>query len=230
MFTVKCPQCDARYELDETKIGPTGRKLKCAKCSHIWVAFTPVKEIQVVEEMNVYDRAFGSEPIVEDDHDRIEKLALVARNPIIHWIRGGRLWLLGASILCFLGALGGGYILWQKRGLQHSENKNILIGGESSLQPSVARSLVLRNIVSEFFEVSGTVDLQFKGNVLNISADDVILPILNIELLDEHNIVFDVVPVEWSSEKLSKESEMAWKARFEDVDVTKIVGWRALFK
>lgn len=52
MFTVSCPNCSATYQLDETKVGPQGRKLKCARCGHIWVAMPPVAVVmpQVVPE------------------------------------------------------------------------------------------------------------------------------------------------------------------------------------
>lgn len=49
MFTVSCPNCSATYQLDETKVGPQGRKLKCARCNHIWVA-TPPATAPVVAE------------------------------------------------------------------------------------------------------------------------------------------------------------------------------------
>lgn len=44
MFTVSCPNCSATYQLDETKLGPQGRKLKCARCGHIWVAMPPAAD------------------------------------------------------------------------------------------------------------------------------------------------------------------------------------------
>ncbi|MBI1330733.1 MAG: DUF3426 domain-containing protein [Alphaproteobacteria bacterium] len=31
-----CPQCDTRYTADASKFAPPGRKVRCAKCGHIW--------------------------------------------------------------------------------------------------------------------------------------------------------------------------------------------------
>lgn len=33
---VTCPSCGARYAVDPLAIGPTGRTVQCARCSHRW--------------------------------------------------------------------------------------------------------------------------------------------------------------------------------------------------
>lgn len=33
---VTCPNCGARYAVDPLQIGPTGRTVQCARCSHRW--------------------------------------------------------------------------------------------------------------------------------------------------------------------------------------------------
>lgn len=33
---ITCPTCDTRYTLDDSKVGPQGRKVRCAKCGHMW--------------------------------------------------------------------------------------------------------------------------------------------------------------------------------------------------
>lgn len=35
-MVVTCPNCRARYAVDPLKIGPTGRTVQCARCSHRW--------------------------------------------------------------------------------------------------------------------------------------------------------------------------------------------------
>lgn len=39
-----CPNCSARYTLPDEKIGAAGRNVKCAKCSHTWLARLPFGE------------------------------------------------------------------------------------------------------------------------------------------------------------------------------------------
>ena len=33
---LNCPSCNARYNVDPTKLGPAGRRVRCASCGHIW--------------------------------------------------------------------------------------------------------------------------------------------------------------------------------------------------
>lgn len=38
-----CPNCATRYEADEAKFLPAGRKVRCAKCSHVWHQSPPAE-------------------------------------------------------------------------------------------------------------------------------------------------------------------------------------------
>lgn len=41
---VACPKCESKYNLPEDKIAPTGSKVRCAKCQHIFTAMPPGKD------------------------------------------------------------------------------------------------------------------------------------------------------------------------------------------
>ena len=41
---ISCPSCSARYAVDESKIGPRGRTVKCGKCGHTWTQTAPPPE------------------------------------------------------------------------------------------------------------------------------------------------------------------------------------------
>ena len=41
---VACPKCESKYNLPEDKIAPTGSKVRCAKCQHIFTAMPPAKD------------------------------------------------------------------------------------------------------------------------------------------------------------------------------------------
>ena len=49
MITVRCPACDATYQLDDAKLAAGGRKLKCARCKTVWVADAPAVRSPVEE-------------------------------------------------------------------------------------------------------------------------------------------------------------------------------------
>lgn len=39
-----CPQCEVHYKLSDLSLGPTGRKVRCTSCGHVWRAFPPPPE------------------------------------------------------------------------------------------------------------------------------------------------------------------------------------------
>ncbi|MHC1699417.1 MAG: DUF3426 domain-containing protein [Humidesulfovibrio sp.] len=41
---VACPKCGSKYNLPEDKIAPTGSKVRCAKCQHVFTAMPPAKD------------------------------------------------------------------------------------------------------------------------------------------------------------------------------------------
>jgi predicted Zn finger-like uncharacterized protein len=41
---VACPKCESKYNLPEDKIAPTGSKVRCAKCQHVFTAMPPAKD------------------------------------------------------------------------------------------------------------------------------------------------------------------------------------------
>lgn len=50
MITVRCPACDAAYQLDDAKLAAGGRKLKCARCQTVWLAEAPPAVAEAVAD------------------------------------------------------------------------------------------------------------------------------------------------------------------------------------
>lgn len=46
---VSCPQCDARYEVDAQVLSPNGRRVRCAKCGHLWTERAPALHVEEVD-------------------------------------------------------------------------------------------------------------------------------------------------------------------------------------
>jgi predicted Zn finger-like uncharacterized protein len=40
---LKCPACETRYALDPAKLGLEGRRVKCARCGHVWQQEPPAE-------------------------------------------------------------------------------------------------------------------------------------------------------------------------------------------
>jgi predicted Zn finger-like uncharacterized protein len=45
-----CPQCATRYQTDAALFAPPGRKVKCAKCAHVWLQAAPPPEPDLAAE------------------------------------------------------------------------------------------------------------------------------------------------------------------------------------
>lgn len=62
---IVCPSCASRYELDPAKLGPAGRKVRCAKCETLWhveaASGEPAAEEPAAEEL-----AFPDAPSSEE--------------------------------------------------------------------------------------------------------------------------------------------------------------------
>lgn len=57
-----CPECATRYEADAAKFPAAGRKVRCAKCGHVWHQAAPV---QVDEALFEPVKAPIAEPVLE---------------------------------------------------------------------------------------------------------------------------------------------------------------------
>jgi predicted Zn finger-like uncharacterized protein len=42
-----CPQCATRYQIEDSKFPPGGRKVRCAKCAHQWFQQPPAPEPEI---------------------------------------------------------------------------------------------------------------------------------------------------------------------------------------
>ncbi|MAU40852.1 MAG: hypothetical protein CMF31_04440 [Kordiimonas sp.] len=57
-----CPECSTRYVVDPKKLLPSGRVVRCAKCSHSWQEPAPADDIPVVEEPPTAPETPGNAP------------------------------------------------------------------------------------------------------------------------------------------------------------------------
>lgn len=135
MMTVRCPNCEATYQLDASKLADGGRKLKCAQCQTVWIAKAPEAEpvADVVVETPVEETTEAAvEPVVETPVEDIaspedappSEEQLIQRTPGVEaltqvggwrqWVRGGNIWRTGAMGFIVLGALAGGWVAWGK--------------------------------------------------------------------------------------------------------------------
>src|SRR5258708_2598991 len=94
---VTCPNCGARYAVDPLAIGPTGRTVQCARCSHRW--FEKIKPAPAASPTLP-----PSPPAVPDfvirpqPHYTAGLPAIATPRPKVHWGR----WVTAAALLLFV--------------------------------------------------------------------------------------------------------------------------------
>ncbi|HEY1838013.1 MAG TPA: DUF3426 domain-containing protein [Rhizomicrobium sp.] len=82
-----CPQCETRYEADASNFAPPGRKVRCAKCGHLWHQVAPTSEPEPRPETieppasAAPDAVGESEPQLAADEPAAEATAIAAPPP-----------------------------------------------------------------------------------------------------------------------------------------------------
>lgn len=60
---VACPNCQSKYNLPEEKIAPTGSKVRCARCKHVFTAMPPGKDFdQELDELKATEPQAAPKP------------------------------------------------------------------------------------------------------------------------------------------------------------------------
>jgi len=89
---IECPNCNARYLTPDEQIGPTGRRVRCARCAHVWRVEPPAAPSE-------------DAPAPQPDPIRVEPLPrnrLPAPANAVRRRRGARGWLLFLLIVAAL--------------------------------------------------------------------------------------------------------------------------------
>lgn len=256
MFTVNCPACDAQYQLDEAKVGPAGRKLKCAKCGHLWVAMKPVVEVAagaVAEQApEVQAREGQAEKRAEDVLPAVEKVEEQAPEPAavdlgaaaevgqrgwLAWFYGPNLWRMLGWGLILAGLLAGGWVVWHawqehddlgKHQEAAVEDVPLLAMEEPVVIPP-PQGVVLQGVRAEFIGEGDGVVLAVRGQVKNVGDAAVTLPQLQVELLGRDGKVADVWPVRLANHQLLPAVSLGWEVSFTNPPLKELAGWRAVF-
>jgi predicted Zn finger-like uncharacterized protein len=103
---VTCPQCGARYAVDPAAIGPSGRTVQCARCSHRWFetveAAPAASPLPPTDERPVPDFVIRPQP-----HYSAGLPAISPPRRTVHWGR----WAAAAAVLIL--AVGAATFAWR---------------------------------------------------------------------------------------------------------------------
>lgn len=68
-----CPSCATRFAVDEAKLGPAGRKVKCGKCGHLWLQHADGGAEELPQTAPAQPIDIPPPSIIEQGGDRAEK-------------------------------------------------------------------------------------------------------------------------------------------------------------
>ncbi|MFY8209282.1 MAG: MJ0042-type zinc finger domain-containing protein [Caulobacter sp.] len=69
-----CPECASRYFVDDSKVGPDGRVVRCASCGNRWTAFKDEAE----EPLDLFEEPAATSARSQDDRDEASEEAVAA--------------------------------------------------------------------------------------------------------------------------------------------------------
>jgi predicted Zn finger-like uncharacterized protein len=187
-----CPQCATRYQTDASLFAPPGRKVKCAKCSHVWLqSVTDPEQGAIAEEPAppepvrdaVTERAAYAPAASSYAPHREEDAPSVDETPRPSW--GRRLglavgWLVLAAIVLVIG--------WSAD--TYRQQIASLWPQSSSLYSALglrvnARGIDVRDVFDRIEKEDGQSVLAISGTLLNISRRELTVPKVSVTLTDD---------------------------------------------
>jgi predicted Zn finger-like uncharacterized protein len=185
---ITCPTCATRYNLPDHSVPPSGRKVKCRSCGHVWMQFPPAAEeddpFERTALFTAADTSAGEDltevrpvramPAAASYRDSDAKPKRRAPLPGVGWIA------LAASLAA---VIGGGVVareqvvhLWPPANLLYKT------AGLEVLPPGAG--LQLQNSRSEQRQEGGATILVVEGQIVNVSDRPQKVPRVKATALD----------------------------------------------
>jgi predicted Zn finger-like uncharacterized protein len=185
-----CPNCATRYQTDSALLGEAGRKVRCAKCGHIWHQATPPAQAEREPELSSADigasaaSASADRPIYAPSSDTARLAGaqakpqpkasrLTERLPLIAGWAGLALLVLaiGFSLIRFRQQIAE---LWpQSATLYRALGQDVY-----------TRGLEFKDVSYREMAQDGQAVLAVTGKLVNITSHEVPVPAINVTLMD----------------------------------------------
>jgi predicted Zn finger-like uncharacterized protein len=195
-----CPECGTRYQTDAAHFMPDGRKVRCAKCGHVWFQAAPQPEadVQFVHEEEPpqqqaqhepeYEEPAKPEPVFaqraayappETDYEEEEDVA-TPRPRILERLGYVLGWAALAGILIAVG--------WS--GIHFRQDVASLWPQSSTLYRALGLRVNTRGIAiikepARFETENGQVVLLVTGRLANITSHELTVPMIRASLTDD---------------------------------------------
>jgi predicted Zn finger-like uncharacterized protein len=181
-----CPECATRYQTDASHFTPDGRKVRCAKCGHVWYQTAPEPELEIAhfdeepEPEPVIPQRTAYAPAVAAEED--EPIAQPrARSHLLERIGLGFGWAALAAIILVIG--------WST--LHYRQDIASLWPQSASFYKAVGVSVNTRGIKiqsgdkdAHFEKEDGQDVLVITGQLVNITSHELSVPPIRVSLSD----------------------------------------------
>jgi predicted Zn finger-like uncharacterized protein len=183
-----CPECATRYQTDASHFSPDGRKVRCAKCGHVWFQAAPAIEAEArVEDTPPMARP-ATPPVTMPERSPPPREAAPSwqappqeRTWPLERLGLGFGWAALAAVVLAMG--------WST--VHYRENIATLWPQSSSLYRAMGLTVNARGIEIEsgdknaHFETEDGQDvLVITGRLVNISSHELSVPQINVSLTD----------------------------------------------
>jgi predicted Zn finger-like uncharacterized protein len=184
---VVCPQCRTRYLVDPRALGVTGRRVRCAQCTHTWHHQPPAEALAALESVAsppVQEPAARVEPTFERPPLADESGATRIQLPALHQPRR-RPWLVaGWLLLLLVVGLAVGGAVWERDAVIRLWPPSARLYSLFGLAVPQPRDVLKVTAQPRRDEENGVPRLIVEGEVANISPEAQQVPKLKVELRD----------------------------------------------
>jgi len=189
-----CPQCTTRYQTDASLFAPPGRKVKCAKCGHVWLQAAPPPE--PVLDAAIEESPPPPEPETEQEPQR-EAFAPSAYVPTqdayderTEDVRPRGSWLARVGIVVGWLVLAGIVLVIGWATATYRQQIATLWPQSATLYKALGlkvttRGIDIRNLSEKWEKEGGQSVLEVSGTLLNVTQRELMVPQVSVTLTDE---------------------------------------------
>lgn len=234
---IRCPQCQAGYNIPEEKIGENGRTLRCVKCKNEWhqpgikkeeeapqAPLAPVNpQTDDVPKMKTTPKKEETSA-VDDAREKLKRRILISSFSalVAVLILFSILVLLKDSISSSMPAMKGFY---SAIGLGET-----VLDQKIEEATSMTGLVILEDEIERILDEDATpVTYTFVGKVKNTNTVDVVIPTIRVSLRNDKGIELDFWPAQLEKTSLAPGEEARWVCRFFNPPIDKIYEHKVYF-